>query len=142
MSSPTLSTYLVFDGQCGAAFDFYRAVFGGAFSARQTFADAPPSEHMPPDAADRVMHVSLPVGESVLMGSDTPGPHEPVGAPAGFAIAYAPASRADADETFAKLAEGGVIQMPLAETFWGAYFGMCVDKFGVTWMVNLELAQS
>ncbi len=66
----SLSTYLTFDGNCREAFEFYRSVFGGEFSVIQTFADVPPDMPVPEEIKDRIMHVSLPVGSSVLMVSD------------------------------------------------------------------------
>ena len=135
-----LNTYLTFDGNCREVFEFYRSVFGGEFSVLQTFADGPPE--MPVADADksRVMHVSLPVGESVLMGSDKPGASGPslvVGN--NFSVSIEGRSREHCDEVFAKLSKGGSVQMPLQETFWGAYFGQCTDRFGISWMLNYTL---
>ncbi len=137
-----LNTYLTFDGNCREAFELYRSVFGGEFSVLQTFADGPPD--MPVAEADknRVMHVSLPVGSSVLMGSDTTTASEPpLVAGNNFSIAIEGRSREHCDEVFARLSEGGSVQMPLQETFWGAYFGRWTDRFGIGWMVNFTLPQ-
>ena len=85
------------------------------------------------------MHVSLPVGGDVLMGSDTVSTMgEPAKPGNGFAVSVAPDTKEEADRLFPLLAAGGDISMPLADTFWGAYFGMCKDKFGVHWMVNVD----
>ncbi len=136
----TLSTYLYFDGDCADAFDFYRSVFGGEFMLRKTFADGPPEMNVPDAEKGRIMHVSLPVGESVLMGSDTVSTHgEPAKPGNSFAISYSPKTKDDADKAFAALKAGGAETMPMQETFWGSYFGMCKDKFGVNWMVNVDL---
>ncbi len=136
----TLSTYLTFDGDCKEAFDFYKSVFGGDFMACQTFADGPPEMGASEDDKDRIMHVSLPIGDSVLMGSDTmPGYGDPLAKGNNFSISYAPSSKEDADEKFAALKVGGVEKMELQETFWGSYFGMCTDQFGVNWMLNYNL---
>ena len=67
----TLSTYLTFDGNCREVFEFYRSVFGGDFEVIQTFGDGPDEMPVPGDERDRVMHVSYPIGSSVLMGSDS-----------------------------------------------------------------------
>lgn len=128
----TLNPYLFFDGTCGEAFDFYRSVFGGTFAARMTYGEAPPGVPVDPNARDRIMHVSLPVGGSVLMGSDS---KEAV-APAGFAVSYAASSREDADAKHAALSAGGSVMMPMQDAFWGSYFGMAKDRFGVHWMVG------
>lgn len=136
----SLSPYLTFNGNCGEAFDFYRSVFGGDFTVRQTFGDGPPEMGVSDAEKGRVMHVSLPIGDNVLMGSDTAGDHGPPYSQGNnFSISYAPATKADADRIFAKLKEGGAETMPLQDTFWNAYFGMCTDKFGVQWMINVDL---
>lgn len=135
-----LNIYLFFDGDCAAAFDFYKSVFGGDFAMRQTYANAPPGPgKIADDEKGRIMHVSLPIGSSVLMGSDivrANGANFRRGD--GFAINYAPSSKADADAKFAALSKGGAVTMPMADMFWGAYFGTCRDKFGVEWMVNFQ----
>ena len=133
-----LNVYLTFNGNCREAFDFYRSIFGGEFMAVQTFGEGPPDMQVPDNIKDRVMHVSLPVGSSTLMGSDS-FTDEP--APAGFSIAVNPDSREQCDTLFAKLSANGEVTMELQETFWGAYFGTCKDKFGINWMLNHELAQ-
>lgn len=136
-----LNTYLMFDGNCREAFDFYRAVFGGEFSILSTYADGPPEMDVPEAERDLVMHVSLPVGSSVLMGSDscsvTPSP--PPKAGSNFSISIAPRSKEECDALLAKLAAGGKVGMPLQETFWGAYFGTVTDRFGINWMINFTL---
>jgi PhnB protein len=133
----TLSTYLNFDGNCAQAFDLYKTVFGGEFTVRQTFGDGPPDMKTDPSHKNRIMHVSLPVGDTVLMGSDAMEGHgEPFKMGNNFSISYAPKSKKDADEKLAALSKGGAVVMPMQGMFWGAYFGMCRDKFGVNWMVN------
>ena len=134
-----LNTYLTFDKECREAFEFYRSVFGGDFLFIQTFGDGPPDLQVPEDERHRVMHVSLPVGDSVLMGSDSTsafGPPPKIGG--NFSITVSPDSREDADRLLAGLADGGEMLTPMQDMFWGAYFGMCVDKFGIRWQVNFE----
>ena len=134
-----LNTYLTFDGKCREAFEFYRSVFGGDFSAFQTFGDAPPDMPIADADKDRVMHVSLPVGGSTLMGSDTAGGFGgPVVVGNNFSISLAPESKQQCDALFAKLSDGGEVRMPLQDTFWGAYFGMCKDRFDINWMINYD----
>ncbi len=135
-----LNVYLTFDGNCREAFEFYRSVFGGAFSILSTYEQAPSDINVPAGERDRIMHVSLPVGEGTLMGSDccsTMGPPPAVGN--NFTIAIEGESRAHCDELFAKLSDGGTVIMPLAEMFWGAYYGMWTDRFGINWLVNHTL---
>ena len=136
----SLSTYLTFDGNCREAFEFYRSVFGGEFTSLQTFADAPPDMPVSEAEKDRVMHVSLPIGSSVLMGSDSAsGFGPPVVVGNNFSIALEGKSKAHCDEVFAALSAGGSVLMPLQETFWGAYYGLWTDKFGINWMANYTL---
>lgn len=138
----SLSTYLYFDGNCAAAFDFYKSVFGGEFASRNTFGEGPPELGALESELGRIMHVSLPIGTSVLMGSDTVSSQgEATRAGNNFAISFQAQSKAEVDHVFPKLATGGGIAMPVAETFWGSYFGMCKDQFGVHWMVSFDLAQ-
>lgn len=137
-----LSIYLNFNGDCRDAFEFYRSVFGGEFEILQKFRDAPTSDMGVPDAElDNVMHVSYPIGSSVLMGSDTPAS---MGGPAAFGSNFSVSvemdDRAEADRVFAALSEGGGVQMPMADMFWGSYFGMLTDKFGVNWQVVCDEA--
>ena len=135
-----LSTYLTFDGNCRDAFEFYRSVFGGEYQVFTTFGEGPDDMGVGDDEKDRVMHVSLPVGDSVLMGSDSSpqfGPPHQVGN--NFSISVAAENREQADVLHAGLSEGGAVTMPIEETFWGSYFGMCTDRFGVNWMVSHAL---
>ena len=138
----SLNIYLTFDGNCREVFDFYKSVFGGDYSAFQTFGDGPPEMEVAEADRDRVMHVSLPVGSSTLMGSDTAqGFGGPVTVGNNFSISIVGESKQQCDELFAKLVDGGEVKMPLQETFWGAYFGMCLDRYGINWMINFDMQQ-
>lgn len=138
----TINAYLTFDGTCEEAFNFYKSVFGGDFPMVRKFGDMPPQEGMPPisdEVKNRIMHMSLPISaETVLMGSDTmPGIHDhQVGN--NISLSINTDSREEADLIFTGLFAGGKVSMPLADTFWGAYFGMWTDKFGINWMVNYD----
>ena len=137
-----VNIYLHFDGNCREAFEFYRSVFGGDFALVQTFGDGPPDMDVPEDERNNIMHVSFPVGSSVLMGSDVPstfGPSHKQGN--NFSLSVNLESREESDATFAKLSDGGAVTMPMADMFWGAYFGSCTDKFGINWQVHCEHAQ-
>ncbi|MXX53382.1 MAG: VOC family protein [Dehalococcoidia bacterium] len=138
----SLSTYINFDGNCREAFEFYRSVFGGEFDVMETFRNGPGDMGMPEDELDNVMHVSFPIGSSVLMGSDMPstfGP--PVKQGNNFSISYSATSREESDDLFGKLAKGGTVSMPMQDMFWGSYFGSCTDKFGINWQINFELSE-
>lgn len=139
----SINPYLIFNGNCEAAFLFYKSVFGGEFPYIGRFSDMPPSddENCPPpplEEANRIMHVSLPIGNTVLMGSDsTSNSGGDVPAFSGnFSISINTDSREEADRIFNGLSAGGKVIMPMDKTFWGAYFGMFTDKFGIGWMVN------
>ena len=138
-----LNTYLNFNGNCREAFEFYRSIFGGEFAILQAFRDGPGDMGLREEELDNVMHVSLPVGDSVLMGSDVPSSFGPPHVPGNnFSVSISPDSREETDRLFAALSEGGAVTMPLQDMFWGSYFGSCTDKFGINWQVNFEGAQS
>ncbi|MDD3038737.1 VOC family protein [Bacteroides sp.] len=141
-----INPYLNFDGNCEEAFNFYKSVFGGEFLYMGRFGEMPPQENMPTLSEEfkkRIMHVSLQVGETVLMGSDTGGDCGPafiVGNNINLSISID--NKAEADKLFAALSNGGKIFMPMDEMFWGEYFGMLTDKFGVSWMINARESES
>lgn len=138
----TVNVYLTFNGNCKEAFDFYRSVFGGDYPYVGTFGEMPPAEGktMPEADKDKIMHISLPISkETILMGSDTGGEwaaHFNQGN--NVSLSVNTESRAEAEKLFHGLSAGGQVTMPLADTFWGAYFGMWTDKFGINWMVNYD----
>ncbi len=138
----TLNVYLNFDGNCLEAFKFYQSVFGGEFSHVGTFRDVPPSDSMPPlseQDLDRVLHISLPISvETVLMGSDTFPGSEKLTQGNNYTIAVGVSSKAQAETYFAALSDKGVVSMPMSDTFWGSYFGMLVDQFGIQWMIDFD----
>ncbi len=138
----TINAYLTFAGDCRAAFEFYRSVFGGDFLFMQTFGDGPAAMGTPAQAKDLIMHVTLPVGSGVLMGSDTMEQFSPLPVTGtNFSLSVAPDSKEQADELFAKLSDGGRATMAMQDQFWGAYFGTCTDRFGINWMINCETGQ-
>lgn len=135
----SLSTYLTFDGNCHEAFEYYRSVFGGDFASFQTFGDGPPDMQVSDAEKDLVMHAALPVGSSILMGSDKASFGPPLAIGNNFSISIEATGREQCDELFAKLSDGGSVSMPLQEMFWGDYFGSCTDRFGINWMVSYTL---
>jgi len=141
----TTNTYLTFNGNCEEAFSFYKSVFGGEFTFIGRFGEMPESEDYKVPEADKgkIMHVSLPIGTSILMGSDTGGDWAPTFVQGNnFSVSITPESKEEADKLFAGLSAGGQAAMPMSDTFWGAYFGMFTDKFGINWMINFEQRQS
>lgn len=135
----SLTIYLHFNGNCREVFEFYRSIFGGDFEMISTFREGPEGMPLPEDVLDQVMHVSYPIGSSVLMGSDVPEQFAPPPVQgSNFSISYQPESKEAADELFTKLSDGGTVTMPMEDQFWGAYFGSCIDKFGISWQLNTE----
>ena len=134
-----INPYLNFNGNCEQAFDFYKSVFGGEFLSKSRFKDGPKDNPVAPGEAEKILHVSLPIGKTnILMGSDCPSAWGKVSMGSNFSISVHPDSEKAATKLFNALAVGGKILMPLQKMFWGAYFGMCVDQFGIQWMVNFE----
>jgi PhnB protein len=132
--------YLNFPGTTEEAFKYYETVFGTKILMMQTFGDTPFMKDVPDSAKKKVMHVQLPITESVhLMGSDAVDGVSPVPFKAGnnFSISVVANDKAEADRVFEALSRGGKVTMPIANAPWGPYFGMCVDRFGVQWMVSL-----
>lgn len=127
--------YLFFSGTCREAFTRYQEIFGGDLTM-MTMADMPSETPPPPEQADMIMHAALSFDGHLLMGSDDPtgdgGPMK------GVAVNYTVPGVEEAERAFAALAEGGQVAMPIGETFWSPRFGMCVDRFGTPWMVNVE----
>lgn len=141
---PSINIYLNFDGNCKEAFEFYKSVFGGEFVTISTFADMPPQDSMTLLEAEdlqKIMHVTLPIGKgTVLMGSDSPGDWgKNLKMGNNFSISINADSKEEANELFDKISKNGIITMDLADTFWGSYFGMMTDQFGVNWMVSHDI---
>jgi PhnB protein len=138
-----VSTYLNFARSTEEAFNFYKAVFGTDFpeNSIMRFGDMPPQEGAPEMSEEDkklLVHIELPItGGHLLMGTDAP---ESMGFNMNFGnnmhIMLEPDTRAESQKLFDALSAGGQVTMPLQDMFWGAYFGSCIDKFGVQWMVN------
>ncbi|MBP8180973.1 MAG: VOC family protein [Acidimicrobiia bacterium] len=136
-----LHPYLFFTNTAKEAMTRYQQVLGGELEVL-TFADMPDSDELPPGARpDSVMHAALIFGEGmVILASD-----DPTGDGAGVKGASLSLMLSDQDEAkrvFASLAEGGVVQMELSQTFWSPAFGSLVDRFGVSWMINVDQPES
>lgn len=137
----TINPYLNFDGKTEEAFKFYQTVFGGELSEINRFKDMPDAQDIPEKDREKVMHVSLPIGKgNFLMGSDIMGSMASNFKPGNnFYISVSPQSREETERIFKELSKGGKIEMELDETFWGSYFGMFQDKYGINWMVDYAL---
>mgnify|MGYP002778726522 CR=1 FL=1 len=134
-----INPYVNFNGNTEEAFRFYQSVFGGEFLTMQRFKETPDADRLPADAQDKIMHVALPIGDNILMGTDaleSMGPPLTMGS--NFSLAIDTESRNEADRMFNTLSAGGSVTMPLQDTFWGSYFGMLTDRFGIQWMVSYD----
>ena len=136
----TINPYLNFNGNTEEAFNFYKSVFGGEFATVMRYGETPACDGMELSEADKakIMHIALPIGNgNVLMASDwVEATGQKLDEGGNFALSMSVDSREEADRVFNGLADGGKEEMPLNDTFWGAYFGMLEDKFGVRWMVS------
>jgi PhnB protein len=138
----TVNAYLTFNGNCEEAFLFYKSVFGGEFPYLGRFKDMPQEDgnKMDPSMGEKIMHVSLPISkETILMGSDTGGEWASSFKQGNnFSISITASSKEEADRLFQGLSAGGNVTMPMDTTFWGDYFGMWQDKFGINWMMSFN----
>ena len=134
----SFNPYLFFSGDCAEAFERYHEIFGGEVQILR-HGDLPEgAEPMPGAEPHHVMHAALMVDGGVLLGSDDPTGDG--GPKVGLAVSWGGADDAATKATFDQLAEGGEVQMPLSPTFWTSSFGVCVDRFGISWMVGTESA--
>ncbi len=133
-----LNSYLNFDGQAEEAFNFYKSIFGGEFlGGIHTMGNAPGTENLSENSKNRVMHIALPIGNDLLMASDIiPEFGQTLTKGNSNYISIFPDSREEANRIFNGLSDGGSVEMPLEDQFWGDYFGSFQDKFGISWMVN------
>jgi len=129
--------YLNFDDNTRDAMTFYHKALGGDLQM-QTFAEA--KVPGPPGAENRVIHARIVNGPVILMASDSP-PGMSVIAGNNYHINIDCDDKAEVDRLMKALGEGGTVKMPAQDMFWGAYFGMLTDKFGVNWMFNAEQRQ-
>ncbi len=136
-----INPYLNFNGNTEAAFLFYQSVFGGEFAMISRFRDMPnPDYPIPEEDLDKIMHIALPIGNNnVLMATDfleSMGHIMEEGNR--YSISISAESKAEADHLFNGLSAGGEIEMPIADSPWGSYFGMFKDKFGIQWIVDFD----
>jgi len=128
--------YLVFEGRCEEAIEFYKKALDAKVEMLMRFKDAPqqpPAGECAPGSDDKVMHAALKIGEATVMVSDG----RMLGKPGfqGFALSLDLKNKEEAERRFRALSEGGQVQMPLGKTFFATVFGMVADRFGVSWMV-------
>jgi PhnB protein len=129
-----INPYLFYDSNCEAAFKFYEKVLGGKIELMLRNSDGPPEMGAAPDRMQKIMHARMSIDGEVIMASDAPPDH--FHKPQGFAVSITVDDPAEAERRFKALSEGGSVNMPFGKTFFSKGFGMCVDQFGIPWMVN------
>ena len=127
---------LLFDGETEEAFNFYRSVFGGEFINLQRMSDLPSPMELSDSEKSKILHMALSIGNTVLMGMDLPPNRGTVNKGNNFFVTLNTSSKEETDSLFSKLSDGANIMMPVEQQFWGAYFGMLTDKFGIQWMLT------
>jgi PhnB protein len=133
-----ITPYLFFDGTCEAAGAFYQSALGAEVLMMMRYSDSPepsPPGMVPPGSENKVMHMSLKIGDQVVMASDDCTGHPVFG---GFSLSLTAKDDAEADRLFVALSQGGQVKMPLTKTFFAARFGVLTDRFGVGWMVVVD----
>jgi len=136
----TIHPYINFNGNAEEAFTFYRSVFGGDFSKIIRFKDLSiPGFHVTENDANKIMHIALPIGNNVLTANDVPESMGRVNENENRSkISIRAESKEEADKLFSGLSAGGKVEMPIADSPWGPYFGMFRDKYGIEWTVEFD----
>lgn len=139
----SINPYLNFNGRTEEAFNFYKSVFGGEFTALQRFSEMPDGDKLSSEDKNKIMHASLSLGKGItLMATDileSMGMSLIVGN--NTYISINTESEEETERIFNRLSVDGIIEMPLQKTFWNAYYGILRDKFGVQWMVNFDYSK-
>jgi PhnB protein len=138
----SINPYLLFAGKAEEAFNFYHSIFGGEFINLQRYKDSSEPDYIRPADLDKIMHIYLKIKEDIfLMGSDSLEPmgHE-VSVGNNVYLNFNMESEDEAKRIFNELSQGGTVQMNIQKTFWGAYFGMVKDKYGMNWMISYQFS--
>lgn len=133
-----VQSYLFFDGRTEEALAFYRKAVGAEVKALIRFKDSPEQQpgSVPSGAEEKILHASFTIGETELMASDGRNQNKPVFQ--GFSLALTVTTEAEAERVFAALGDGGQVQVPLMKTFFSPRFGIVADRFGVSWMIQVQ----
>jgi len=126
----------MFNGDCAEAFKLYERLMDGKIEAMFPYAGSPAAGQAPPEFGDKIMHATISIGHTKLMGADAPPEHYKK--PEGMSVTLNLKDAARGKQIFDALSENGRVIMPFEKTFWAVGFGMCVDRFGIPWMVNCE----
>jgi len=136
----TVNPYLYFNGNCEEAFNFYKSVFETEFQYIGRYKDVPQTDRFIFQEQDnKIMHVSLPISEhTILMGCDNAEAHKEIMSYTNFSLSISTDIKEEADKLFEKLSNGGKIKLAMNKTFWGSYYGIVNDKFGINWKISCE----
>jgi len=129
----SIQTYLVFNGRCEEAVEFYRQKLGAETVLLLRFKDAPDQSMIKPGVENKIMHATLKIGDTIVFASD--GHCTGQTGFSGFSLSLAVKTEAEADKAFVALSDGGQVTMPLTKTFFSSRFGMVTDRFGISWMI-------
>lgn len=137
---PSINPHINFNGNAQEAFNFYKSVFGGEFSKIVRFKDLASDDfQVSKHEEDKLMHIALPIGNSVLMANDVPEIFGKTNENENRSkIVLSVESKEEADKLFDGLSAGGQVEMPISDSPWGTYFGMFRDKYGIEWMVEFD----
>ena len=136
-----INPHINFNGNAEEAFGFYRSVFGGEFAKIIRFKDLASSEFpVAKKEENKIMHIALPIGKSsMLMANDVPEIMGKTNENENRSkIVITAESKEEADKLFNGLTAGGTVEVPMADSPWGSYFGMFRDKFGIEWMIDFD----
>lgn len=135
----TLNPYIYFNGNCEEVFNFYKSVFKKEFTYVGRYKDVPKKDrHIFQEADEKIMHVALPIStETILMGADNIEVNRETMRNSSFSLILYTDSKEEADRLFTELSERGQIKVPMNMTFWGSYYGLCIDKFGISWKITM-----
>ncbi len=135
-----MNPYIYFNGNCEAAFNFYKVVFRKEITYIGRYKDVPKKDRQVFQETDeKIMHITLPIStETILMGSDNTEAYKESIAYSNFSLIIHTDNKVEADRLFNELSENGQIKVPMNLTFWGSYYGICTDKFGISWKITSE----
>ena len=134
-----VNAYLNFNGNCEEAFEFYRSVFAGNFTQILRYNEVEENCFCDIYDSEKIIHIALPIGrDSMIMGSDLPAGMPMAISGSNICLAVSAVSESEATKFFLALSHHGKILVPLEKAFWGAYFGMLRDKYGIRWMIDFE----
>ena len=126
-----------FNGNCEEAFNFYRSEFGKVVRFKDMPSD--PEHPIPESEADKLMHITLPIGPNVLIGNDVPSFMGTVNENENRSkISIQAVSKEEAEHLYNHLSDGGIVEVPLEKSPWGSYFAMLRDKYGIEWMIDFD----